>query len=64
MIDHSTAVRIAQSGEGAVVSELMRLSREVERLTDRIKHLYIYINDLEGNLITLSGARGEGMSHD
>ena len=38
-MDHATAVRVARSGEGAIVAELLRLSHELQTATERITRL-------------------------
>ena len=38
-MDHATAVRIANSGQGAIVAELLRLSSELKTAEERIKRL-------------------------
>ena len=43
-MEHKTAVRIAQGGEGEIVSELLRLSSEVERL---VQSEYRYRNEID-----------------
>ena len=46
-MDHATAVRIAQSGEGAIVSELLCVSDELRQAKARIKRLNEIIEELE-----------------
>ena len=38
-MDHATAVRVANSGQGAIVSELLRLSHELQEARERIERL-------------------------
>ena len=38
-MDHATAVRIANSGQGAIVAELLRLSSELKTAEERIERL-------------------------
>ena len=46
-MDHSTAVKVAQSGQGAVVAELLRLTHELEEAAQRIERLTEIINEKE-----------------
>lgn len=38
-MDHATAVRVARSGKGAIVAELLRLSHELQEAQERIERL-------------------------
>ena len=46
-MDHSTAVAVARSGEGAIVAELLRLSHELQDATARIERLTEIIEEKE-----------------
>ena len=38
-MDHSLAVKVARSGEGAIIAELLRLSHELQTAQERIDRL-------------------------
>ena len=46
-LDHKTAVHISQSGQGAIVSELLRYSRELKEANERIERLTDIIEELQ-----------------
>ena len=44
-MDHATAVRVARSGEGSIVAELLRLSHELDTALERIDRLTEIIDE-------------------
>ena len=46
-MDHATAVRVAKSGQGAIVAELLRLSHEIQEASERIARLTEMVEELQ-----------------
>ena len=46
-MDHATAVRVANSGQGAIVAELLRLSHEIQEASERIARLTEMVEELQ-----------------
>ena len=50
-MDHTTAVKIANSGQGAIVAELLRLSHELQGALERIDRLSEIIEEKEAYIV-------------
>lgn len=53
-MDHSTAVKVAQSGQGTVVAELLRLTHELEEAAQRIERLSQIIEEKDAYIAGIS----------
>lgn len=53
-MDHGTAVKVARSGEGAIVAELLRLSHELQEAIERIERLTEIIEEKDAYIVGVS----------